>query len=271
MNLLASQSAPWWLRVQLWGLDAPVAALCWALAYARFMDINMMTSGPLLLLAAAVWVLTMAERLFRAVVTRDGWYIHFYRARLGTILMLLAAVAAAALWMLFFHVGRCLIPYACNALAFLLLGWLPVLRRSEYVRGFCQASAFALACSIPAAFYSVLTMPLELLFFAPTWYLAILMLLYHLLRGSWRMAEDAARRRDLLVSLGLVPLFCFCMLSANMAPGVERSLSLSIGIGAACLELLVRLRTRLSQDALFSLGWLGMALPPVLGMLLFAN
>ncbi len=270
MNQPAQQSVPWWLTIQLWGLDAPAAALCWGLAYAHFMGIPMITSGPLLLLAAAVWLITIATRLFRAVVRRRGWYVHFYRGHLGPMLALLFAVAAATLWMLFFHVGRYLLVYAWEPFFLMVMGFMPFINRSDVLRGFLHASAFALACAAPAGFYSVLTMPTELLAFAPTWYLAILMFLYYLLRGSWRMAEDAARWRGLLVSVGLVPLFLFCLLTGVGAPAFERSLCYTIAIGVACLELLVRYRTRLSEDALFSLGWLSMALPPLLGMLLFA-
>ncbi len=256
--------------MQLWGLDAPVAAFCWGLAYATLMDIPMITSGPLLLLTASVWLVNIASRLYRAVVQRKGWYVQFYRGHLAPMLLLTVSVAASILWMLFFHVGQLLLLYAYKPFLLLLLGILPWFSHVESLRGFFLATAFALACAVPAAFFSVLITPSDLWGFAPTWYLAILMSLYYLVRGSWRMAEDAARRRGLLVSVGLVPLFFFCMLSAGTAASFERSLCLTIAVGAACLELLVRLRPRLSQDALFSLGWLSMALPPVLGMLIFS-
>ncbi len=255
--------------MQLWGLDAPVAAFCWGLAYATLMDIPMITSGPLLLLTAVVWLITISTRLYRAVRQRRGWYLPFYQSNFAPLLLLTLAVAAASLWMLFFHVGQILIFYAYKPFLYTLVGFLPFVNRAELLRGIFHATAFAWACAVPAAFYSVVVTPHELWFIAPTAYLSILMFLYYLVRGSWQMEEDAARKRGLIVSVGLVPLFFFCLLSADYAPAFERSLCLTIAIGAACLELLVRLRPRLSQDAIFALGWLAMALPPVLGIVIF--
>ncbi len=255
--------------MQLWGLDAPLAALCWGLAYATLMDIPMITSGPLLLLAASVWLITIVSRLYRSVRLQRGWYLLFYRSNFAPMGLLTFSVAAATLWMLFFHVGQLLLLYAYKPLALLALGMLPWFERVQPLRGLLFSMAFATACAVPAAFYSVIVSPHELWLFAPTWYLAILIFLYYLVRSSWQMEEDAARKRGLVVSVGLVPLFLFCLLSAGTAPPYERALCLTIAIGAACLELLVRLRPQLSQDALFSLGWLSMALPPVLGVLIF--
>ncbi len=269
MNRLAGQAAPWWLTIQLWGLDAPVAALCWGLAYATLMDIPMITSGPLLLLAASVWLFTIASRLYRAIRTRYGWYLRFYRSHLAPMALLILAVAAASLWMLFFHVGQILILYAYKPFIMMVLAMLPYFNHVEALRGFFLSAAFALACAVPAAFFSVLVSPSDLWGFAPTWYLAILVFLYYLVRTSWHMEEEDARKRGLLVSMGLGLLFFFCLLSANTAPAFERSFCLTIAIAAACLELLVRLRHRLSQDALFALGWLTMALPPLLGIVIF--
>ncbi len=268
MNRLGGQRAPWWLIVQLWGLDAPAAALCWGLAFARLSGIPMITSGPLLLLAAAVWLVTIASRLYGAARQR-GWYTRFYRSHLAPMALLLLAVAAATLWMLFFHVGRILLLYTYKPLILLILGFLPYFDHTKALRGFFLSSAFALACAVPAAFFSMLMSPLELWTYAPVWYLAILIFLFYLVRCSWQMEEAEARKRGLIVSVGLVPLFLFCLLSAGTAPAFERPLCLTIAMGAACLELLVRLRPNLSQDALFSIGWLTMALPPLLGVVIF--
>ncbi len=269
MNRLGGQSAPWWLTIQLWGLDAPVAALCWGMAYAVLMDIPMMTSGPLLLLATSVWLITMASRLYRAVTQKQGWHILFYRNNLVPVVMLSVSVAAATLWMAFFHVGKLLFIYTYKPVLLLVLAMVPYLSHAKVLRGFFLSLAFALACAAPAAFFSVSVTPKDVWGFAPTWYLAILIFLYYLVRTSWHMEEDDARKRGLIVSAGLVPLFLLCILSAGSAPSFERSICLTIVMGAACLEALVRLRPRLSQDALYALGWLTMALPPVLGMLIF--
>ncbi len=255
--------------MQLWGLDAPAAAFVWALAYASFMDIPMVTGGPMLLLVALVWLIAISSRLYSAVRLRRGWYLQFYQKNLAPLLLLMLAVTAATLWMLFFHVGQLFVVYASKPLLFTLVGFIPFVSRVEPARAFFHATAFAWACTVPALFFSVVVAPLELWFFAPTWYLSVSMFLYYLVRSSWQMEEDAARRRGFVVRVGLLLLFASCLFSAQNASELERSLCLTIATGTACLELLVRLRPRLRQDTLFSLGWLAIALPPVLGMLVF--
>ncbi len=267
MNRIGGQVAPWWLTLQLWGLDAPAAALCWAWAYAALLDIPMITSGPLLLLGASVWLFAISARLYRAVVTRQGWYLLFYRSHIALFSLLILCVLAATLWMLFYYVGQILLLYAVAPT--LLLAFGRALHKIDVLRGFCYATAFALACSVPAGFYSVFVTPLELFLFRPTWYLALLMLLYYLLRSSWKLEEDAARKLGIMVSVGLVVLFLCCLFGAWNAPAYERPLYLTLAIAVACLEVLVRLRPHLSHDALFSIGWFSMAVPPLLGILLF--
>ncbi len=267
MNRIEGQAAPWWLSMQLWGLDAPAAALCWGLAYASLLEIPMITSAPLLLLTSAVWLFTISKRLYCAVVRRRGWYVLFYRSHVALLSVLTLCVLAATLWMLFYYVGQILLCY--TLLPLVMLGLSRLVYKNEVLRGFCYAAAFAFACSIPAGFYSVFVTPVELAIFRPTWYLALLILLYYLLRGSWQLDEDSARRHGLMVSVGLVLLFFLCLFGTWNAPIYERPLYLTLAIAVACLEVLVRLRPHLSHDALFSVGWLSMALPPLLGILLF--
>ncbi len=254
--------------MQLWGLDAPVAALCWGYAYAALLDIPMITTAPLLLLSSAVWLFTISKRLYCAIVLRRGWYVLFYRSHVALFSLLTLCVCAATVWMLFYYVGQILLMYVLPPMALLILSRL--VQKNEVLRGFCYAAAFAFSCSVPAGFYSVIALPSDLLAFRPTWYLALLMLLYYLLRGSWQLDEGTARRHGILVSIGLMVLFLSCLFGAWNAPAYERPLYLTLAIAVACLEFLVRLRPHLSHDALFSVGWLAMALPPLLGIFLFA-
>ncbi len=260
------------MTLQLWGLDAPLAALCWGLAYASLMEITMMTEGPLLLLTSAVWLFTIASRLGNAAVAGRGWYVLFYRSHAAPMTIITLCVLAATLWMLFYYVGQIMLLYALVPAFVLVLGYLPILRRVPGLSGFFQAAAFALACSVPASFFSVIILPVELFFCAPTWYLAVLMFLYYLERSTWQAEEgDVPRSRRLLVQGGLILLFFFCLLSTGTAPFFERTLCETIAIGAACLWILIRLRPRLSKDSLFAIGWLVMALPAILGILIFAT
>ncbi len=267
MNRLRGQSAPWWLMIQLWGLDAPLAALCWGGACAELLEIPVLAPEMLLLLAFAVWFITLSIRLCRALVLRRGWYVQYYRSHTALFSIFIICAALVTLWLLLCAVGHIVFLYAVFPLMMLLLGYMPFLSRSKVYRGLCHASSFALACMVPATVFGITVSPWEMLTFSPTWYLTFLMFLYYIARSSWMQAEDAARRQDTFVNVGSFALIACCLLNMVEAPALERPLFIALALGAASLELLVRLRPRLSQDELFAFSWLAMALPPVVGLL----
>ncbi len=272
------QRAPWWLTLQLWGLDAPLAALAWGLAFATFMDILMITEGPLLLLTSSVWVCTIGSRLFAAAVQRKGWYVQFYRGHLAPMTLLTLCVLAATFWMLFYYVGQIVLAYAIAPTLILLLGHAPLLRRVPLLRGLSQSAAFALACAIPACFFSVIITPIDMLIepYMTGWGgLMLLMFLYYILRTSWRQgpAEDGkvggvSRRAYLFVLAFLSVVFVARAFDASSP--LDAPYDFTLAIGMACLWVLLRLRAHVSRDALFALGWPLMTLPPLLGMLIYA-
>ncbi len=269
MNRLGGQTAPWWLTMQLWGLDVPVAAFCWGLSFAILLGIPMIIGAPLLLLVSAAWCITLGSRLYNAVRQNRGWCVHFYRSHVKLLSLLTLALAASTVWILLFHVGQVIFAFAYKPLALSFLGFLPYAGWARNLRRLFHAMAFAQACALPAAYCCMDVMPRELWIFLPIWFLAVLMYLYYLVRSSWEMEEADARRRSAFVSVGLMLLVLTCLLGAATAPFYERPLCFTVATGAVFLGLLVLLRPRLSETSLFSFGWLTMALPPVLGMFLF--
>ncbi len=268
MNSPREQSAPWWLLMQLWGLDAPVAAFGWGLAYTKLLHIPMIMPEPLLLLALVVWFVTLAMRLYRAVGLRRGWYVQYYQRHLRFLTLLILAVAAVTLWMLLFAVGQILITYAFFPLLLILLGYMPILSRSKAYKGGCHAYSLAVACSVPAAVFCMNVSFPDLFTFTPTWHLAFLLFLYYIARSSWMQAEHTARRHDTFVNLGLFVLFASCMLNVFTSPIFECPFYITTALGTVLLAVLVRLRPHLYQEQLFAISWLAMALPPLLGILL---
>ena len=176
-----------WLQLQLWGLDTPITALCWAIACSALMQITMITAGPLLLVAGGVWCMVMLQRLYSAIVLQNGWQAGFYREHLPVILLLLFAVGMATLWMSFFYVGQTLFHYA------ILPGFLFALSRVLPRQWFAQVSlllqaiAFAMFCCIPAFYFSFTLSPLHMLTTGPVWYLGMLFFL---------MARERERLRN---------------------------------------------------------------------------
>lgn len=254
----------------LCGFDVPLAALCWGIACAALLEITMMTAGPLLLLTSTVWACTIFSRVGRAISSPKGcWYPEFYRERLAPLLLLAGCVMLAALWMLFFYVGQYLISYALIPVALLLLAFSPPLRSFPQLCLLCKGVAYAFACAIPAFFFSFTIDPLSMLFCEPVWYLGGLFFLFGWERGRWKK-DPRPPHPSVLFTSGLGALLLLCLYSSVTAPFFERALCVAVAVGAGCLQALARVSPALSREALFSLGWLIMAFPALLGILIFA-
>ncbi len=257
---------PWWLGVQLWGLEIPVVALCWAAAFIAFKGLPMVTAAPLCLLAAFAWLISPAilpceTRRMQQDSVRGGRMVIFQLLRM--------VVTLVAMWLLFYQVGRQFLSFAAIPLLVQGLGWLPVLRRWTWWRWLCLSAALALACAVPAAYLSILHMPLDVLQRPAAWHFGLLIFLCCLLRDSWQQEEAVARRRGLWVGAGLMLLMASCLVGAYSAPAHGRALYNTIAMTAALMLLSVHLRPRLRQGALFALGWFSLAVPPLLAILLF--
>lgn len=258
-----------WLLLQLWGLDTPITAICWSVAFAALMQITMITPAPLLVVAGGVWCTVMLQRIHAAVSQADSWQAAFYRGHLPVILVLLFAVGMATLWMLFFYVGKNILwymvpPLFFNGLSMCLSGpWFRQISR------LCKAIAFAMVCAMPAFYFSFMLNPLNILTTGPVWYLGIL---FFLMAGERERLRSGAQNSSQVVvnTLTLIMLLAFTLISGATAPMFERTLCITIAIGAGCLQGFSRLVQLLPQNTALALSWLAMALPAVLGIILYA-
>lgn len=258
-----------WLMLQLWGLDTPITALCWAVAIAALMQITMITPGPLLLVMGGVWCMVMLQRLSDAIYRQNAWQAEFYRGHMPLILALVFAVGMATLWMSFFHVGQNIFIYA--ALPALLQGCTRILPGDglSQVRLLLQATAFAMFCAIPAFYFSFTMDPLHMLTTGPVWYLG--MLFYLMARERQRLRnQDNASQSVVVTTITLILLLAATLISSTTAPMFERTLCITIAIGAGCLQGFARLSHLLPANVALALSWLTMALPAVLGIVLYA-
>lgn len=249
----------------LWGIDVPIAALSWGVAIAALFQITMLTAGPLLLLTAMVWVFVLVSRVAGALLNRPGMYRDYYRSRAVPMLLLGLGTLLAAVWMLFFYVGQYLINFAMAPLALMALAYMPGLRL--VCRLFCAAAAFVFACAAPASFFCFLVSPIQLLFSPRLWYLVCLFLFFNIERHR---GYGVSGIPSLLVTACLLALFAACCVFAFKTEGSLQGFYITIAMGVAALQLLRRLRPRLSPDAWFSLGWALMTLPALLGVLIYA-
>lgn len=258
-----------WLMLQLWGLDTPITALCWAVAIAALMQITMITPGPLLLVMGGVWCMVMLQRLSDAIYRQNAWQAEFYRGHMPLILALVFAVGMATLWMSFFHVGQNIFFYAVlPALLQVCTRILPGDGLSQ-VRLLLQATAFAMFCAIPAFYFSFTMDALHMLTTGPVWYLG--MLFYLMARERQRLRnQDNASQSVVVTTITLILLLAATLISSTTAPMFERTLCITIAIGAGCLQGFARLSHLLPANVALALSWLTMALPAVLGIVIYA-
>ncbi len=268
MNLLQHcQRKQWWLAIPLWGIDVPAAALCWGVAIAAFFQITLLTAGPLLLLAAMVWVFVLVSRVLGSLLNPRHLYAAYYRHCAAPMLLLGVGTLLAASWMLFFYVGQYLINFAMVPLLLVALAYLPGM--SQALRLFCSAAAFVFACAAPASFFSFLMSPLQMFFSPQLWCLICLFLLFNIERRRGQ-GDQASGIPSSLVTLGLLALFLSCCFFAWHVEAYQQGFYVTIAMGAAALQLLRRLRSRLPHYAWYAVGWAVMSLPALLGVLIYA-
>lgn len=259
------QHTPWWLHFHLWGFDAPLAALAWALVYVRQLDILSTPGEPIFLLCVAVWAFNILGRLIALIVYREHparcWKPDFYRAHLVPLVLLLLSALLSALWLAFYQVGVYYLSFAAFPAAFWLLAVsLPVMWRESAVQALLLAWTFALSCSAPAWFYSIAASPRDMLFFAPTLAFTVFIFLFNLERKCW-LNQREGERLQILLPVGLFLLLIFCIISAPFREPAERSFYYATAMGAALLQVMDRLSPFLSRDVRMASGWLLIALP----------
>ena len=257
------------LFLQLWGLDTPITALCWAVACAALLQITMVTEGPMLLVAAGVWCWVMGGRLAAAIKSPTAWQAAFYRSHMVLVILLLFSVGMAALWMLFFEVGRHVLDYAIIPGLILFLAQLCRGSALQQTGNLLRSIAFAMFCALPAFYFSFSLSPLHMVTTAPVWYLGMLFFLWERERETLR--TQAADARTNLFNVGaLIALLAAALISSVTAPMFERTLCITIAIGAGCLQGFARLTPFLPQPSALAISWFTMALPALLGILLYA-
>ncbi len=261
------QQTPWWLQIHLWGLDAPLAALAWALVYVRQLDILDTPFEPIFLLCVAVWAFNILGRLIALIVYREnpGRCLKpaFYKAHLVPLVFLLLSALLSALWLATYQVGVYYLSFAFfPAVCWLLAVSLPFMWKETAVQSLILAWAFALSCSAPAWFYSIAASPRDMLFFAPTLALTVLIFLFNAGRtNGCRENERCGKNPAVLLPVGLFLLLLFCMVVSPFREPAERPFYYAVAMAAALLQAADRLRGRLSIDAMTAAGWPLIALP----------
>lgn len=261
MNKEANQTLPKWLLPHALGVDVAFAAFVWGGACAAFHYTNVLGAGAMLLLAVAAWGCVMLARIVRAVGDGGSRYASFYRNHLAWLLLLLFCAAMAALWMLFFYVGRGLLEYALYVSVLLFWG---VIFRGGLLGNLCRALSFSVACFAPAFFYDSQALPLALFFTLKVWGVACLFFLFFMHRAT------LSTKLNKLVSLISFVLFIWLVISIYNATPNERGFCCFMVLGLACVHLISRHVRKLGQDVSDALDWPLMGVAAVLGCMFFA-
>lgn len=259
---------PLWLLPSLWGVDVPATAFFWGVAIARLLGVPLMTPAPMVLMVAAVWVAVLSHRLFVAFKGEGGWQESFYERYSALLLAFLLGGTLALLWMAFFFVERYFLSFTVFPVVLLLLGCMPLPGRFRTWRGLFLSLSFAFSCAVPASFYCFTMLPLEMAFVSPMWYMGFLFFLFYLSRREWRSKE---KENSFVITVGLCALLTLCLLSARTESLFEANLCYMVATGAACLQLLRHAVPRLGGDAVLAISWLVLALPAVLGKLVYIS
>lgn len=261
MNGEEHQTMPKWLLPHALGLDVAFAAFVWGCVCAAFRYTNVLGSGAMLLLAVAAWVCVMVVRIVRSVKSTDSRYAAFYRGHLSWLVPLVLCATLAALWMLFFYVGRGLLSYAPYVL--LLLFW-GIIFRGGLLGSVCRSLAFAVACYAPAFYYEFTAGPM-LLFFSPqVWCVALLFVLFNLHRATLHEGGN-----KLISAAGLVWFIWLIISIYNASPGTRGFYSFMV-LSLACVHFISMQVRKWGGDVSDALDWPLMGLAAVVGCLVFA-
>lgn len=261
MNDGTRQTLPKWLLPHVLGVDVAFAAFVWGCVCAAFRHTNVLGSGAMLLLSVAAWVCVMTARIVRTVRAGDSPYAAFYRSHLSWLILLVLCAVLAALWMLFFYVGRGLLSYAPYVLLFLFWG---VVFRGGILGCGCRALAFSVACYAPAFYYEFSAGP-DMMFFSPqVGSVAGLFLLFNMHRISVQTEQN-----KLISCASLVWLMWLFISIYNATPGT-RGFYCFMVLTLACIHFISWQVRKWGRDVSDALDWPLMGLAAVMGGAVFA-
>ncbi len=262
---------PWWMLIALWGIDVPLVALSWGVLIAALFGIPLLTFGPLLLLISMVWVYVLFTRVVRALAGEPVPYEDYYRGH--AFLMLLVALCAffASQWLLFFSVGKYLIAFFAVPFLVVLLTHVPILKKVPFARELGMGAAFVFSCAVPTYFYSYLYSPLHMFFNTHLWCLIVLFLLFMVERSRPTQGQEGGIASTWLPG-GMIVFFvaCFYMVLTTDNSSYEHHFYGTLCIATAFLHVMSKMRQRVNEAVWFSFCWGLMAVPALLGILLYA-
>lgn len=257
----------------LWGLDAPLVAAAWGIAFLGFYGVNTASSDPIILLVAVVWLTNLLHRVGTAAMNRTVWYASYYRSHAFPMLLLVAALLFAAVWMGLYVVGAACMMYAIMPLILLFLSVFPM---PVVLRNALRALALAEGCQAPACYFSFMIEPTEAFLQTAVFALGALFFLFLTERSSLRLNGRflQGERASFCTIASVVLFFCYWCgafpAHTHHWPDVS-SVFKTLILGLACLHLYRTRGTRLPLYLSFSIGWPALAFPAILALFFHSN
>lgn len=262
---------PWWMIPSLWGIDVALVALSWGVMIAALFGISMLTFGPLLLLFGMVWSYTLTSRVIRALLGRQVPYAEYFRGHSFPMLLVSLCSFLATLWLLFFNVGKYLIAFFTIPLIVAITAHMPAMKKIPFYRELTLSASFVFACAVPSYYYSFLYSPVQMLFNPHLWCVICLFLLFQVERNRPLKGSDEEKSAD-WVPAGLIILFVAFSYQVYRGGNTEyeHHFYSALCIGAAALHLVTKMRNNVLPSTWYALSWGFLAIPALLGILLFA-
>ncbi|MEG2328378.1 MAG: hypothetical protein RSB48_08820 [Akkermansia sp.] len=286
---------PYWSWIKLLGLEAPVAAVIWALAFCAILDLNTTPFRIYQFLFVATWCITILRRLFLVIgddpACTTQSELFFMRGNFFVFILLFAIASICGIWLILFQIGSGAISYAWIP-TFFGLWYLSKLRKTKGVAPtsgrvafafLFGAIAFSSGVVIPSFFYSYsyssilpfYAVQTRFLFYPPVWYLIAFVYISLMSRYFWYQEHDGGDDKNhlgLLCSLGMLLLFIICITANSWHLTVnEYWYYKTLAVGAGGLYLLNHFRGRIAYETRTSLMWLALILPALLLLLLLKS
>lgn len=260
----------------LMGLGIPLAAVVWALAFARMFYMVKQVFWLYQYLFVAAWCVVMGARLLSVIndlETKDAAQIFVRKNWIWLSLIVIVAVLTG-LWAILFKVGYGVITFF----------WLPFLASLVYLsyrvwhkrnrprlfRCLAGGFAFSFGSVIPAYFYGVPNGIYGYFFYTPLWYLTVYVCLVRLYAGKWKYDESEEEffedSKGVSLTGGVLLLLLGCLIVVwRQTVASEVWFYYALGVGAAVLYLFDRFWIgRVRQDYRWACVCAILVLPAVL-------
>lgn len=261
----------WWLWPNLLSLDAPIVALAWTWIFAQAYRVQAFQWETLAVLAAAVWVVYVVDRLWDArkfAIRRTSDRLQqrhefHWKWRWRFSVGVLVALGFIG-WVLLYRVGPALSALGAwvlvpTVLFFALASGSRRGANVPYLKNLAAGLAFAMGVAVPIFYQTGMHSGFLILINREVLFFAILLVLNITALDLWEnaMREGGSDSRDaseIALSFPLILLAGFSFFVAINSEATLRWCYYAFAISAALLHILNRLRVRFSLDGLRVLG-----------------